>query len=125
MEEDKKIEDLHTEETPNEQEEDDDPASNLTYYVEEFTKNLISYMNFEDTQDEKKADAVRWAYASLLYLEEESKEIRKMMRSKFKIKDAEIKVWLSVQEKEQENNARPDNVSQVNSEPVDIDKQNS
>lgn len=84
-----------------EEEDDDDnnPACNLAYYTEEFVNHLVAYQT--EPSEEKKADAIRWAYASLLYIEDEGKEIRKNMRTKFKIKDTEVKQWLAVQEKEE------------------------
>lgn len=88
---------VNDDESERDGEDDDGPASNLAYYVEKFVNCLIAYEN--ETDEEKKADAIRWAYSSILYIEDEGKEIRKMMRTKFRIKDAEVKQWLDAQEK--------------------------
>lgn len=97
MSDDKTPEIVNEDKNEQDDDEDDGPASNLAYYVEKFVNCLTAYEN--ETDEEKKADAVRWAYSSILYLEDEGKEIRKMMRTKFRIKDAEVKQWLDAQEK--------------------------
>lgn len=77
--------------------EEETPATNMAYYLEKFVNCINAYE--AETSDEKKADAIRWAYSSLLYIEDESKETRKDMRQRFKIRDAEVKQWLEKQEK--------------------------
>lgn len=80
-----------------EEEEEETPATNMAYYLEKFVNCINAYES--EASDEKKADAIRWAYSSLLYIEDEAKETRKDMRQRFKIRDAEVKQWLEKQEK--------------------------
>lgn len=93
-----------------EQKDEAGPADDLLYYANGFGENILDFFNTEN--EEEKKNYVRWAYASLIWLEDESKAIRRNMRTKFQLKDADIKTWMEQQEKEEAAKATetPDNV---------------